>query len=475
MEDGPCSFDVPLGTREEERKPGGFVSEPEAPRDEPVFNVSTTPHWSRRLPPRIALGSLLALAGSYVAYRALQALGVRDLVPVFLIVLIPIVIGAVRWVLGPSERVSPAPGDGVVFSSAYRQVRSGVVTDDMSITIPADWNMERLVAFVLAAARRRATRSEVVSGLVASGFSEDDVLVAIDRTLGGLFRSRFRSSANRPSRAKDPVAWMAYHHGLAEPALVDAIFPASSSGGDAPGPTLEWIPPELSAFRDMTIEAPRLDKARALVAARLSNITGTWTVGRGRVLGPDGLSVLVSKDRCGGDRGGLLLGFVVPRARSKPVTIWDCAHGAGRTEEDVLRMAVERWARSTAPVGLELHNQRGKFADHFHGADGLPGWHVIQCAVVLGGGEGAMSLREWIIAHPLLPQLAVALEAAGLPVAGPTGMKLFFGSSGGKDLAEVRVNHVVHPGLSGALAGLTWPRSEDPAHARVFVLFVHRH
>jgi hypothetical protein len=139
-------------------------------------------------------------------------------------------------------------------------------------------------------------------------------------------------------------------------------------------------------------------------------------------------------------------------------------------------MAVDVWAGSTARVGLELRGQRGEFADHFQGADGLPGWHVIQSPVVFRGqGEGVRSLQVWIDAHPLLPQLAGVLELAGLSDDDPTGMKFFFGSAHGEELAEVRVNQVVHPGLSSALAGLPWPRTEDPAYARVFVLFVHRH
>jgi len=416
------------------------------------------------------------------AYFGLQALGLGELrLFVWLPLLLIIMARFNHWASGLGDQAPESREDVVRFSAPYRQVGPGVVTDDMSIKVPASWTTEQLVEFVLAAAKRGAPRSEVVSALVASGFLEDDVGVAIDRTLGGLFRSRFRTSAKRPSRAKDPIAWMSYHYGRVEPGLVDAIFPASSPEGNAPAPALEWVPSEMSAFQNMTVQGAYFDKAKALVAARLSIVSGTWTISstwtveRGRVLGPGGLSVLVSKDRCGdGSTGGLLLGFVVPRAWSEPVVLWDCAHGAGETEEDVLRTAVDVWAGSTAPVGLELHHQRGEFADHFHGAYGLPGWHVIHGPFInFGEGEGARSLKEWVLAHPLLPQLAGALEAAGLPVHGPTGMKLFFGSSGGKDIAEVRVNHVVHPELSSALAGLSWPRSEDPAYARVFVLFVH--
>ncbi|HTP26276.1 MAG TPA: DUF6348 family protein, partial [Anaeromyxobacteraceae bacterium] len=71
--------------------------------------------------------------------------------------------------------------------------------------------------------------------------------------------------------------------------------------------------------------------------------------------------------------------------------------------------------------------------------------------------------------------MAEALAAAQLPREEPTGMKFFLGSGGGNDIAEVKVKNVPHPELSAALARLPWPRSAEPAYARTFVLFVHRH
>ena len=106
----------------------------------------------------------------------------------------------------------------------HRQVEPGIVTDDMSVHLPVGWTTERVVEFVLEAAQRRPPLEEVVSALVASVFSKNDAVLAIDRALGGLVRAGTGNPWNEPSRTKDPIAWTSYHRGLQNPALVAAAL-----------------------------------------------------------------------------------------------------------------------------------------------------------------------------------------------------------------------------------------------------------
>ena len=231
----------------------------------------------------------------------------------------------------------------------------------------------------------------------------------------------------------------------------------------------------LRKLRDPSDDTLKL--GRRIVAARLSKMYGRWRDTGERVVGPEGMAVFVLQDPDSGDPNALLLGFWLDRQTGEPLRIWDCAHGTGKTRSAALERAVETWSQTTASVLLELRTRRGQFADHFHGADGgLPGWHLIHGSIIGRGlGEGPELLRDWVSQHPLVPQLADALAAAQLPREEPTGMKFFLGSGGGNDIAEVKVKNVPHPELSAALARLPWPRFAEPAYARTFVLFVHRH
>ena len=105
-----------------------------------------------------------------------------------------------------------------------RDQEPGIVTDDMSVHLPAGWTTERVVDFVLEAAQGRPPFEEVVSALVASGFSRDDALLAIDRAHGGLLRAGTGNRWNEPSPTKDAIAWTSYHRGLQDPALVAATL-----------------------------------------------------------------------------------------------------------------------------------------------------------------------------------------------------------------------------------------------------------
>jgi len=447
------------------------VSEP----DQPLFEATRRrARWGWR----IALGSLLVVGFLCSAYVAIDSLGLEALLPVAALLVIGVQVGRWLGLGGRRGRLSRGGEEFIVFTAPYRQAQPGVVIDDMSVQMPPGWNVERVVDFVLAAKERDAPYEEVVPALMASGFSEDEALRAIDRTLGGLVRARFEGARNEPSKTKDPIAWTSYQRGVRQPALVATAFRSSGLGTRAPQPgTTELTATELAVLRNLR-DAPddTLKLGRRMVAARLSKVYGAWQDSGALVVGPEGMRVLVSQDRCG-DPNALLLGFSLDREKGEPLMIWDCAHGIGKTRTEALERAVENWSQSTASVLLELRTRRGQFADHFHGADGgLPGWHLIQGPIgAFGMGNGPELLRDWVSQHPLVPQLADALAAAQLPRDEPTGMKFFLGSGGGNDIAEVKVKNVPHPELSAALARLPWPRFAEPAYARTFVLFVHRH
>ena len=56
---------------------------------------------------------------------------------------------------------------------------------------------------------------------------------------------------------------------------------------------------------------------------------------------------------------------------------------------------------------------------------------------------------------------------------GPSGVKIFFGSSGTDAIAEVRVNGAVSELASDLLLSLDWPRFHHLAVLRSFIVLVH--
>ena len=97
--------------------------------------------------------------------------------------------------------------------------------------MPAAWSMGQLVDFVLASMQRHVDSEEIVRGLMASGFSEQDAHVAIDRTVGGIVRARTPNRRDEPSRLKDPITWWSYHRALEHPELLRVLAALPSLPG----------------------------------------------------------------------------------------------------------------------------------------------------------------------------------------------------------------------------------------------------
>jgi hypothetical protein len=216
----------------------------------------------------------------------------------------------------------------------------------------------------------------------------------------------------------------------------------------------------------------------AIVAERLNLLGGgPWLAdGEWGVRGPGRTAVVLGADHVG-SVGHLDLHFVVDTGIPGETVVPDCATGYGGTVRDKVSRAVETWASTTAVTLLELAEPKGRFATHLPvgGDDGFPGRHAIHGGIVgwsTGPDHGAV--RDWAADHPLLPALAPALPAGRFSRDYLVGVKFFFGSRDGEDMAEVRVNGQVSKRASRALLGLDWPRTDSGvAYARTFALLVH--
>lgn len=98
-------------------------------------------------------------------------------------------------------------------------------TDDMNIALPEGVAIDDVVETVLRAESARVPFETIVATLVARGLSEEDAMLAHDRTLGGVVRAATGNALNEPVRAKDPLAWASFHRCLNEPAFITAIRP----------------------------------------------------------------------------------------------------------------------------------------------------------------------------------------------------------------------------------------------------------
>ncbi len=165
------------------------------------------------------------------------------------------------------------------------------------------------------------------------------------------------------------------------------------------------------------------------------------------------------------------VGFMLNRDREDS-TIWDCASGFGADKREAIDSAVSAWLRTTAPVVQELLGGSGEHADHYTSAEtGLAGRHAIHGAILgWGRGDGPNALQRWWLEHPLLPLLAPVLP---LDSGGALGaLRVFFGSQRLESTAEVTLNGRTLSAASGLLLEQGWPRFEQPAYVRAFVLVI---
>jgi Family of unknown function (DUF6348) len=163
---------------------------------------------------------------------------------------------------------------------------------------------------------------------------------------------------------------------------------------------------------------------------------------------------------------GIALNPEIPEA----AVLWDCATGYGRNPAEVAERAAYVWLETTAPTVLELLERRGRLAAHLGSddPDGLPGMHVLHGPVLTFGAGDGTPLRDWAVDNIVLPALRETLRPR---LTGDVhGVKLLFGGTAGREVAEVRVDGVCDEASSHALAKLPWPRLEQPAFARAYLL-----
>ena len=99
-------------------------------------------------------------------------------------------------------------------------------TDDMTIVVPTGQSLEDIVDYVLQAAVRRETSSEVVQHLITEfGLTHGDAELALDRTCGVVVRAATDRQNNCPPKAKDPMAWLSFQRCLNQPGMISAIYP----------------------------------------------------------------------------------------------------------------------------------------------------------------------------------------------------------------------------------------------------------
>ncbi|KDN87187.1 hypothetical protein KCH_12720 [Kitasatospora cheerisanensis KCTC 2395] len=215
------------------------------------------------------------------------------------------------------------------------------------------------------------------------------------------------------------------------------------------------------------------------VADELSALHGeVWRVEGGdepEVRGPGAMAVRLGKPH---NTHPHHFDLVFLADRDRPETaVPDCVVGIDGGDHDPVRRGVEVWAATTGVSLIELVAHNGRFAGHLdpRDPDGMPGWHAIHGGMVgWGTGDRYHAVQDWLVRNPLPPALAPAL-GGDLGRDQLVGVKALFGSGGGEETAEVRVNGEPHPAASAALAALDWPRvAAGHAYARTFVLLVRR-
>lgn len=226
-----------------------------------------------------------------------------------------------------------------------------------------------------------------------------------------------------------------------------------------------------SSANDLTAEAKL-----ALVAERLNQIQGTWTLADGPILdGPGTTAVTIGADHTG-HRNHLDLNFILNTDRPDETTISDCVTGLADDPAEAIRQAVHMWSQTTAAAVFELLTQRGQFADHYRGTEpgGFPGWHMIVGGIIGWGlGDDPTVLQQWLVGN--LPWATLApVITGGLDRDHFNGIKFFIAAQEGYEIAEVRINGRLHEPSTEALLGMDWPRPAKMTAARTFVLLVHR-
>lgn len=216
-----------------------------------------------------------------------------------------------------------------------------------------------------------------------------------------------------------------------------------------------------------------LRAVRLALVKELTAIRGEWADNGEAVVGPGTIAV-VPAFRHEAELGHVDIGFVLNRDRPDVPVVWDCAYGGSDSPlEAAAALACSMWARTTAPTVFELMSQRGEYAAHAHGDDGLglDGWHSIHGPILTYGDDSAEQLQKWCLDNPIVPALRDGL-AGELPPTPIHGVKFLLGAFGDGSSAEVRIDGERSEACSDALLRLRWPKTPSRV-VRFFVLFVH--
>lgn len=215
-----------------------------------------------------------------------------------------------------------------------------------------------------------------------------------------------------------------------------------------------------------------LAEVRTAIVKELSALSAPWEDSGELVLGPGTTAVIVRNDHPDAGPGHVDIGFVLNRNRGDAPIIWDCAAGGEGDLRQAATFVSSLWVKTTAATVLELLTQRGEYAEHSDGEDGLglKGWHTIHGPILGYGRDDARPLQTWCVENPVVPLLGDLLAAA-LPPGPVHGVKFLLGAFDEESIAEVRIDGAESETCSDALLKLDWPK-QGAQVARFFVLFI---
>src|SRR5262245_9251549 len=95
------------------------------------------------------------------------------------------------------------------------------------------------------------------------------------------------------------------------------------------------------------------NRVRKALVPELSMMTDGWHDTESELRGPSNVAVLVDSLHDGGP-GHIDIGFALNRVRPDAPVIWDCTSGGTEEDDAAAGFAARLWARTTAPVLLEL-------------------------------------------------------------------------------------------------------------------------
>jgi hypothetical protein len=148
--------------------------------------------------------------------------------------------------------------------------------------------------------------------------------------------------------------------------------------------------------------------------------------------------------------------------------IADCISGTGPLS-DAVAQVVDVWAQTSAACFRELVAPGSAPAAHRRGPSdpgGVPGWRSV-VSDVMGYGTEAVALREALGSRGVLGEVGLTLAQGR-----HNGIKVYLHKTSTETTGEVRVNGVLDPAASQALAAMEWPETKVPATARFYAVAI---